>query len=169
MGWWAAAAVCGFLAGRSLPDGGSAWLLAIGSLLALAGVFVHPVQSLRVALLPFSAFAAAVGLGAGSYATVALGLGGAALIELAHNRLRDSAAQRRRLRQHGLVTTGTVATAWRFYVGAIPMTRVTVHYVDDDGRQWQGHADADGIVDEGARVRVRYLPDAPETIEVLQS
>lgn len=161
--------MCGFLAGRFLPDGDAAWLLAAGALLALAGVYLHPVLSLRVALLPLSAFVAAVGLGAGSPETVAVGLGGVAGVELLHRRWRGNADQRRRLRRDGVVTTGTVTAAWRFYVGAIPMTRVTVRYADDAGRRWHGDADADGVVDEGARVRLRYLPDDPETIEVLRS
>jgi membrane protein implicated in regulation of membrane protease activity len=161
--------VCGFIAGRALPDGDAAWLLAAAALLALAGVFLHPVLSLRVALLPFLTLLAAAGLGSGVPTTVAVALAGAVVVELLHSRLRDNAGQRRRLQQDGVVTTGTVASARRYYVGAIPMTRVAVHYVDDDGRQWQGRADADGIVDEGARVRLRYLPEHPATIEVLRS
>lgn len=147
----------------------AAWLLAAAALLAVAGVFVHPVLSLRVALLPFAAFVAAVGLGAGSYATVALALVGAVAIELAHNRLRAAADQRRRLRHDGVVTTGTVAKAWRYYVGAVPMTRVTVQYADDSGQQWHGRTSADGVVPAGARVRLRYLPEDPGTIEVVRS
>jgi len=138
----------------------------------MAGVFVHPVLSVRVALLPFTALLAAVGLGAGGYAAmvaVAVALTGAVSIELVHSELRAGADRRRRLATDGVDTTGTVNWAWRYYVGAMPMTRVTVQYVDDDGHQHQARTSADGALAAGARVRLRYLPEHPATIAVLSS
>ncbi|AQA04359.1 hypothetical protein BVC93_20200 [Mycobacterium sp. MS1601] len=164
--------VCGFLAGRLLPhDHAAAWLLALASVLVLAGVFLHPVLSLRVALLPFLALMAVIGVGLGGYpalvATAAAVLA-VVVLELVRRRWREDAARRQLLLAHGVSATGTVSWAWRFYVGGNPVTRVAVQFVDDDGRQWQARTSAAGVLEQGTRVRLRYLPDDPAIIEVLR-
>ncbi|MGB3481961.1 MAG: hypothetical protein WBB07_07045 [Mycobacterium sp.] len=169
-GCWATAWASGLTAGWLLPDGEWApWLLVAAALLALAGVFLHPVLSLRAALLPFAALAAAFGLGAVSVATMAASAAAAVAIELQHGRLRGRAELRRRVGTDGTATTGTVVWAWRYYVGAIPMTRVAVQYVDDNGNQQRAKTTADGVVPKGAQVRLRYLPEHPTTIAVVRS
>jgi hypothetical protein len=169
---WAVGLSGGFAGARLLPEDGSAagWLAA-AAVMTLTGVFAHPVLSLRVALLPFLGLLAAIGLGLGGGAALlilAAAVTGLLITELVHRRWKFEGDQRQRCAREGIMTAGTVVEARRFYVGGQPVARVAIRYTDHHGREHVARTDTSAPVEPGAVVRLRYLVDDPQTVDVLR-
>jgi hypothetical protein len=174
MSWccWAVGLAGGFAGARLLPgDGSAAGWLAAASVVTLTGVFTHPAVSLRVALLPFLGLLAAIGLGLGAGAALlilAAAVTAMVVVELVHRRWQFAADQRQRCGREGITTAGTVVAARRFYVGGQPVARVAIRYTDHHGREHVARIDTGASVEPGSVVRLRYLVDDPQTVDVLR-